>query len=135
MRLPWEAPSRGSAADEGGIAALRLMPGRDRLHANPVLRDARDSVMEVVERAATVGRANRPRRRRSGAAGFGEALVTINIQSGGVADTLKPFVRFNVGRDRMELTDRVRSRSQHGTTTPEAGSCEWAMVLAINNAP
>src|SRR5690606_15174682 len=62
--------------------------------------------------------------------------VTINIQSGGVADTLKPFVRFNVeAADRMELTDRVQI--QVSARDDDTGSGIMRMgytVLAINNA-
>lgn len=133
---------RVTAADEGGIAALRLnATGVIDSTLTLCCATPSDSVMEVVELALPANREGELRLQAE-AVGVAGGLVrrsppvTINIQSGGVADTLKPFVRFNVeAADRMELTDRVQI--QVSARDDDTGSGIMRMgytVLAINNA-
>lgn len=133
--------ARVVAADESGIATLRLML-RGVIDSTMTLccSTPRDSVMEMVSiqlpdregelrlQAEAIS-ANQLLRR--------SPIVTINVVSGGVADTLRPYVRLAVSApERMELTDGVEVVVT--ARDDDAGSGIMRIgytVLAINGTP
>lgn len=134
--------TRVVAADESGIATLRLML-RGVIDSTLTLccSTPRDSTMETVPIGLPADREGELRLQAEAISGTGllrrSPIVTINVVSGGVADTLRPYVRLEVSaRDRMELTDGVEVVVT--ARDDDAGSGIMRIgysVLAINGAP